>query len=273
MFDGDDRTPGLHFGDDSPGNIAESHSSDRGSNELDILYDKKFVCPLCNAAFTSKKIRSRFIKPIRLDSDFCQLFAPGDPNPLHHYIIVCPECSYGFYEDSSRIPLNVRDELARFLSDWRLSHTKSYCRERSLYDVIETYRLALVLGDLIHETHINRAGLNIRLAWLFREQQDAPSETRYLKEALQQYEQSYINSDFLKTNTTEMQILYMIGELHRRQKNYAEAIRYFGMVVYHEDRSRYRKFVNLARDQWTLAREEHKQENNGYSDLTSVADE
>jgi uncharacterized protein (DUF2225 family) len=241
------------------------------ASQLDVLYDKKFVCPLCEAAFTSKKIRSRYIKPLRLETDFCQIFAPGDPNPLYYYVIICPACSYGFYEDSARIPAQVRERVRKALEDWRLSHAKSFCQERSLFDVIAVYLLALTLADMINESQINRAGLNIRLAWLFRAQEDRAREEVYLERALKHYEQSYINGDFAKTNTTEIQLLYMIGELYRRFKNYGEAVRYFGMVVHHEDRSRYRKFVEMARDQWALAREEHKEGNAGRTDLTEVA--
>ncbi|MDR2736304.1 MAG: DUF2225 domain-containing protein [Gracilibacteraceae bacterium] len=242
------------------------------NNHMEILYDKKLICPLCGTGFSSKKIRSRFIKPEKLDTDFCQIFAPGDPNPLHYFVIICPECSYGFYDDSSRIPGNAREEVAVFLKEWRFSHPKSYCGKRSLYDVIETYRFALALADIVREIHINHAGLNIRLAWLFRGQQDGTNEQKYMTEALQHYEQSYINGDFAQTNVTEIQLLYLIGELHRRRQNYAEAIRYFGKVVHHEDKSRYRKYVSLARDQWQLAREEHMQKNNGQTDLQELTE-
>ncbi|MCL1917075.1 MAG: DUF2225 domain-containing protein [Peptococcaceae bacterium] len=271
MSDGTDQIPeqvrGMGQGDYPP---PEKSQLDEGS-QLEVLYDKKFVCPLCQAAFTSKKIRSRYVKPIRIETDFCQVFSPGDPNPLHYFVIICPKCSYGFFEDSSRIPAHVRGQVEKVVGDWRLSHTKSFCQERTLFDVIAAYLLALTLADIIHENHINRAGLNIRLAWLFRAQKDSMREETYLKEALRHYEQSYIHGDFAPSNTSEMQLLYMTGELHRRFKNYREAIRCFSMVVHHEDKSRYRKFVTLARDQWTLAREEHKQENDGKTDLTEVA--
>ena len=265
MIDGNDQHPEV-------GRPDKMHPQDSGQ-EMEILYDKKYDCPLCGAALTSKKIRSRFIKPLKMDTDFCQVFSPEQPNPLHYYVIICPGCCYGFYEDSSRIPGNVREELTRQLDSWQLVHTKSYCGERSLYDVIETYRLALTLAETIHEISINQAGLNIRLAWLFRSQQDRVNEMKYLSEALRHYEQSYYNGDFVKTNTTEIQLLYLIGELSRRLKNYAEAIRFFGMVIFHEDKSRNRKIVGLARDQWALAREEHKRENNGYTNLKEMVDE
>lgn len=254
--------------DDNSGSIQNVRDGHK-----EILYDKKLICPFCSTTFLSKKIRSRFIKPLQLDSDFYQVFAPGDPNPLHYFIVICPACSYGFYEESSKIPGNVLSKLDEFLKEWRHSHPKSYCGQRSLYDVIETYRLAIALAGIIRETQINFAGLKIRLAWLFRAQKDSTHEQIYLSEALQHYEQSYINGDFAHTNIKEIQLLYLIGELYRRQKNYTEAIRFFSMVVHHEDKSRYRKYIYLARDQWQLAREEHKAINNGKTDLQELTKE
>jgi uncharacterized protein (DUF2225 family) len=266
MFDGAEQDPGQ-VGFDAEQGENQGSEPDKGTGALEILYDKKAVCPLCGAKFSSKKIRSRYVKTERMDTDFCQVIAPDDPNPLHYYVLICPECSYGFFEDSAQVPAGLRAEVERILKEWRISHTKSYCQERTLYDVIATYRLAITLADIVNEAQINRAGLNLRLAWLFRGQKDYLREEAYLKEALKHYELSYVNSDFNKTNTTEMQLLYMTGELHRRLKNYEEAVRYFSMTVHHDDRSRYRKFVEMARTQWSLAREEHMQENNGKTNL------
>ena len=232
----------------------------RDLSQLEPLYDKKLRCPFCESPFTTKKVRSRFVKIVRIESDFCQVFDRDHWNPLHYYIAVCPQCAFAFTDEFSElIPARLRPVLQEELAKWRASHPENYSEQRTLSETIETYTWALQLADLLKEKNIVFAGLNLRRAWISRDQNDLANEKEYLQLAADFYEKSYIAGDFAETSMTEIQLLYMMGELRRRLGDHREAVRCFGKVVQHDDQSRYSKFVNMAREQWTLAVAEYKQ--------------
>jgi len=228
--------------------------------QLGPLYDKKARCPVCEHSFTSKKVRTRFIKPLKTDSDFGPLFDKNDPNnPLYYYVFVCPQCGFAFTEDFLKpVTETLKNKVAREITD-KMDKSAEYCGERSFTTAVRAFKLAIYSGQIIEETHYALAKICHRLAWIYRTAEKAEEENRFIKLAAQEYEQSYINSDFSASNIPEIQILFLIGELNRRIGNYREALKYFAAVTEHPDRSRYRKYVNWAREQWRLAAEQYKE--------------
>ncbi|KUO61953.1 MAG: hypothetical protein APF84_04785 [Gracilibacter sp. BRH_c7a] len=227
-------------------------------SQLEPLYDKKVDCPFCGKRFTTKKVRSRFIKPLRVDSDFCPIFSNGSHSPLYYYVVICPECGFAFTEDFTSYFSHVsRDNVNKEITA-KMDKNVNYCGERSFESSIRTYKLAIYSAQLVKEKHIVFAHLCLRLAWAYRGNGDSQEESRFLKLALNEYEKAFINSDFDSEKIPEMQVLYMIGELNRRLGNYSEAVKFFTAVTEHGDKSKNMKYVNIAREQWKLAVEENR---------------
>ena len=57
----------------------------------------------------------------------------------------------------------------------------------------------------------------------------------------------------------EIQILYLVGAINQKLGNYNKAVQFFAKVTEHETKSRYTKYVNLARKQWKIAVEEYRE--------------
>ncbi len=226
---------------------------------LDTLYDKKVQCPFCSHSFTSKKVRIKFIKPLKVDSDFGPIFAKEDKNnPLFYYVIVCPNCGFSFTEDFSKpfgqlTKQKVEDEISK-----KIDRNIDYCGVRDFLGAERAYKLAIYSGQLIGENHIVFANLCLRLAWINRGTGKKEEERRFLQLAASEFEQSYINTDFIPKNMPEIQILYLIGELNRQLGNSSKAVRYFSAVIGHPEKSKNSKYVNLARSQWKLAADEYR---------------
>nr|WP_315900315.1 DUF2225 domain-containing protein [Cytobacillus firmus] len=58
--------------------------------QLKPTYDKKCECRVCRQSFTTKKLRSRFVKAADYDSDFCPNYSDESMNPLLYHIHTCP---------------------------------------------------------------------------------------------------------------------------------------------------------------------------------------
>lgn len=227
--------------------------------EMSPLYDKSVICLYCKHEFKTKKVRSRFVRPIKTDSDFCQYFESNEQNPILYFINVCPECGFSFSENTTPyFPPGTRELIhAQITSKW---NKLNFCGERTINQGIQAYKLALLSSTLKKEKHIICAGICLRLAWLYRLTGDQEQEQRFLRLALSEYLDSYTEGDYEKANSSELNVLYLIGELNRRLGNYYEAIRFFSRVVNHPDRDFDPKYVKLAREQWQATKVQYEEE-------------
>ncbi|MEV5113296.1 DUF2225 domain-containing protein [Peribacillus frigoritolerans] len=51
---------------------------------------------------SNKKVRSRFVKVAKYDTDFCPIHADSAVNSLYYNIFVCSHCGFSYSEDFSR---------------------------------------------------------------------------------------------------------------------------------------------------------------------------
>ncbi|MFJ7848044.1 DUF2225 domain-containing protein [Peribacillus sp. NPDC097206] len=223
--------------------------------ELQPLYDKSIECLHCKQTSTTKKIRSRFIKVSRYDTDFCPIYENPDANALYYYIHVCRHCGFSYSEDFSRyFPPTTKEVIEeKICSKWNPHH---FSDVRSVEDAIKTYKLASYCGSLKKEKHIILAGIHLRIAWLYRFQNKQEQENRFLRLALQEYEASYSSGDFSGTQVSEVRILYLAGDISKRIGNTQAAIKFLSMVLERQKHAMESSIIQMARDRWHEIKEE-----------------
>ena len=213
------------------------------------FYAKKVTCLYCHHDFKGLRVRSRFAIPYQIDSDFCTHYRFGNYVPYYYYVDVCPSCGFAFTEEfTDKFAPGTRELIqAKVGAQW---DKRDYAHVRNVQAAIECYKLAIYAGTLKQERHVAMAGLCLRLAWIYRTEQNVEQEQRFLALALNEYEESYKRSDFNSTKMTEMKVLFLCGELSRRLGQYNKAISYFSRVVEHPDAGDEIKMVNMSREQW-----------------------
>lgn len=226
--------------------------------ELLPLYDKKYDCLMCKKTFTSKKVRTRFVKVTGYDTDFYPTYASDEANPLLYYVKVCPHCGFSFSEDfqSYFVPGTKEVIMDKVCNQW-VSH--DFGGERDINAALKTYKLASYCGTLKKEKHIIISGLYMRLSWLYRKLENKEQERRFCNLALQEYIESYMADDYRGTQVTEVRVLYLIGELSRRTDNISQAVKYFSKVIEKQRTTTERTTVELAKERWYEIREMQKQ--------------
>ncbi|MGE5700930.1 MAG: DUF2225 domain-containing protein [Clostridia bacterium] len=226
---------------------------------LDALFEKKCTCHACGNEFLSKRVRKGAIQSTKRDSDFCTHYKEQRLNPILYTIYVCPECGYSFSDQfSTYMPPHVKKRISdNITSKWT---RKDYDQIRGYEEAIATYKLAVYSAILKDEAHAVKAGLYLRLAWLYRFQDNAEEEQRFLQLSVSEYEKSFAHSDFVNRDKemSEARILYLIGELMRRTERYDKAILYFSKTIQMKNRTIETGIISMAREQWSLAREEYK---------------
>ncbi|AWX55115.1 MULTISPECIES: DUF2225 domain-containing protein [Brevibacillus] len=232
-------------------------------DNVSALYDKTSNCRHCQATFSTKRIRSGTLTMLHRDSDFYTTFKEQSLNPIIYTVNVCPECGFAFTDQ-------FRDKLApwqkqivdeQITSKWT---PKDFGNVRHVPEAIVSYKLAIYAAELTDQPHSVKAGLYLRLAWLYRFQKNVVEEMRFIDMAVEEYEQSYIHSDYTRGDKemTEVRLLYLIGELYRRLEKFDLAIKYFGKALAFRNHTIESGIIRMAQDQWQLAREEYKEKKN-----------
>lgn len=209
----------------------------------EVLFDKKVTCLCCQNEFATKKVRNSKIMVRKKDSDFCTYYERE--NPYFYDVMLCPQCSFAFTEGFSPIKPEQLSVLKKEYLD-KIGRI-DLCNERNLQDALRLYKLALLCASLKDESFTTIAGLCMRIAWLYRYQDNSHEEEKYLAKALKYYQASY-ESPANDSIMGEEKILYMIGELNGRLGNYLDTRKWFNLLLSKKNLEPALK--NLARDQW-----------------------
>jgi uncharacterized protein (DUF2225 family) len=223
---------------------------------IEPIYDKKVECLICKDTFLSKKVRSRFVKVTKYDTDFSPVYESVEANPLLYHIHVCPSCGFSFSDDFSRyFPAGSIEAIQKEVTSKWVQH--DFSSKRTINQAIQTYKLAIYSGILKKEKHIVLAGIYMRTAWLYRSAGNVEQEQRFMKVSVQEYEESYIEDDFRGTQMSEIKLLYLIGELSTRIKDGTKAVQYFSKVIERQKQSAEPRIIEMARERWHEIREKN----------------
>lgn len=218
---------------------------------MEPLYQISVRCAQCERTFQTSRVRPSFKKPILVDTDFCKHYKQENENPDYYVVRVCPHCGFASTESfAERLNDGQRAQYREQLADgWS---GKDYGGRRTLDDAMSAYKLALLSAQIVDEKERVIAGLLHHIAWLYRYRQDSEGERRFLRFAVEAYIRVY------ETGEDEMnraRLMFLIGELHRRLKDYQDAVKWFGRVI--NDKSIVDAgMIRACRDGWAMARED-----------------
>lgn len=230
----------------------------KSTGELETYYTKKHICIYCEKSFTSLSIRPRYSIPFQTDSDFCPHYKNKEVNPHYYYVNVCTECGFAFSKEfSHKFPPGSKEMIKVQIEDqWE---KRDFSKLRDFRLAVDSYKLAIYAGSIKREKHVTLGGLCLRLAWIYREENNNEQEQRFQSLALKEFEESFKISDFLGSSMTELKMLYICGELQRRLGDLTKAISYFAKIIEHPQRDDERKMLNMAREQWKITVEENRE--------------
>lgn len=218
------------------------------------FYERNYICPICQMNFSSLAIRRSAAALEKRESDYQPIYK--DLNPLHYSIIVCPVCKYAANKQSfaAELPAHLSVQLGQALLKMDTRNTE-FRKERDLDTVLESFQLAIRTAQLKKSGPGELAALIHAAAWICREANNTELERAYLDQALKYYLLAYENSSENIGKLSELQIMYLIGELNLRVGEYASAIRWFNRTYSHVDIKQNASLEKLLREQWQTANE------------------
>lgn len=225
--------------------------------EVSPYYEKKLDCLHCKKNFSTTKIRSKFIKVSSSDTDFMPIYSPEEVPAMYYNVFVCEHCGFSFTEDFSKyFAPGIVDQIKNEISDKWVHH--DFKGERTIFQAIQAYKLALLCANFKKEKHVTKAGLALRLAWLYRSLKNEGQELRFMEIAKQEYVESFSTEDYANTQMSGVRVMYMIAELARRLNDRETATRYFSKVIESQRVGGEAKLVEMAKERWEEIRSERE---------------
>ena len=214
--------------------------------EKDLIFDKKYTCPLCDREFMSKTVRSGKAKLLSADTDLRPKYDPVDS--VKYEAVVCPYCGYGalnrFFE--RLLPTQgkwIKEKISQNFKGLSTKYGDTYTYD----DAIIRYKLAL-LNTVVKKGKLSeRAYTCLKLAWVLRGKQETlPKETpnyvevmkklkaeenEMIRNAYEGFEAAFPKESFPMCGMDESTVMYLVAELARRSGNYDKANRWISQVI------------------------------------------
>lgn len=218
----------------------------------ELLYNKKIMCPVCNREIEVTKVKTKACKVKSRDTDMCVHYE--NINILFYDVWVCENCGYAALQDKfeglfTRDIQAIKDKIS---SHW---NKRSFAGERDANKAIEAFKLALLNLKIRNAKSSELAKICIRIGWLYRAKED-PKEIEFLNFALTAYNDAYQKERFPLDKLDEITCMYIIAELFRRVGKLNEAILWFSRIVSSAEARRNPKLIDMARDQYQLAKDQ-----------------
>lgn len=223
----------------------------------ELLYNKNIICPVCNRQIEVTKVKTRACKVQSRDTDMCVNYE--GINVLFYDVWVCENCGYAALQDKfeglfTRDIAVIRDKIS---SHWT---KRSFAGERDADHAIEAFKLALLTLKVRNAKNSEVAKICLRIAWLYRSKND-PKELEFLNFALNAYNDAYQNERFPLDKLDEITCMYIIAELFRRVGKFDDSTLWFSRIVSSAEARKNPKIMEMARDQYQLAKDQLAAEN------------
>ncbi|PHV72096.1 hypothetical protein CS063_01045 [Sporanaerobium hydrogeniformans] len=194
----------------------------------DVLYDKSYVCPVCNRKFTSKTIKLGKNQVVSVDLDLYPHYSLV--NPLLYDILFCEFCGYAATSKNFDTLLPKQKEWIRnqICSNYK-SHTFSefVTTEEAIYK----HKMAL-LACLTKKGKVGeQAYIALHIAWLYRDLEDTENEIAFLERAYDGFSTALSTERFPILGLDEITTMYMLAALAYKLGKPIEAKKYLGSVL------------------------------------------
>jgi len=217
----------------------------------EIFFEKRVKCLYCHNEFNTLRIRQKYIRMKKQDSDYCPYFE-GE-NPLFYEVNVCSECGFAFTDRFISISDNKKIKLKKQYID-KINVPKA-CEVRTLECALQFYKLALFSSNLLDESLLIQANLCMRIAWLYRYEGNQLEEKRFLKNALDTYLEIYQREDLDQVEMDKFQLFFMIGELYGQLGDYNNMRRLFSILL--SDPMTTPKILDRTKVSWSEYKQQH----------------
>ena len=236
--------------------------------ESDLLFDKSFICKVCDKEFKSKMVRTGKVKLIGSDNDLRPKYQHVDS--LKYDAIVCPYCGYAALNRFYNYMTDTQAKLIKINISANFKGLKEGEDILTYDEAITRHKLALVNAVVKHAKASEKAYTCLKLAWLFRGKAEtlpadtpnlesvkkelAAQEKEYIANAYEGFMEAFSKEPFPMCGMDETTMTYLTADLARQSGKYDEALRMIARVITARDANE--RIKSKARDMKDLIKAE-----------------
>ena len=213
--------------------------------EKDLIYDRSFVCPVCDSSFTSKIMKSN--KPKLLGTDFDLRARYDGIDAAKYEVVMCPTCGYAAL---MRYFTGITSSQAKLIREKISQTVRITPHQGDIYtykEALERYKLALVGAVVRHAKNSEKAYVCLKYAWLVRgyaeslkekEQPDqalltelAGQENELLQHAYKGFTEARQTEMFPLCGMNEVTVDYLLAALGMRFQDFEVSLRLLGSII------------------------------------------
>ena len=213
--------------------------------EKDLIYDRSFVCPVCDSPFTAKIMKSNKARLLGTDQDLRARYDGIDA--VKYDVVMCPVCAYAAIIRFFPSVTSSQAKLIREKISQNVVLTK-YDEEIYSYEqAMERYKLALVNAVVKRAKAGEKAYICLKSAWVLRGYRESLQESgdydRNFTDQLERQEEEVLENaykGFSEARQSEMlpicgmngiTVDYLVAVLAMRFKDYNVAIKLLSVVI------------------------------------------
>ncbi|AGF59072.1 MULTISPECIES: DUF2225 domain-containing protein [Clostridium] len=217
------------------------------TNILNHLFDKNIICPVCDAHFKAKTVKSKSPRISSRDSDFFIRYSPV-VNPYFYDVLICNSCGYAaMRSDFDNIKTHKKELVfSNVTPKWKPRVYPDILDEKL---AIERYKLALLNAVLLDLQDSTKAMLSLKIAWMYRLLNDSNQEKTFLTQALDGFNDAYSKELFPIYGLQRDAFMYMLGELNRKLGNTQNALLWYSKTIVSVNSSnRIKELARIGKD-------------------------
>lgn len=213
--------------------------------EKDIVFDKTYVCPVCDLNFPSKAVKSGKAKLLGTDPDLRARYDLIDPNKYD--VILCPKCGYAAL---SRFFDKITQPQARLIKEKISASIQVPEYDDPIYtykEALERYKLALVNAVVKKSRASEKAYICLKSGWIARGYRERllaegsadakriaeleKQENEFLQNAYKGFAEARQTEGYPMCGMDETTVDYLLAVLASRFKKYDVASRMIASVL------------------------------------------
>lgn len=217
--------------------------------EKDVLFDKTYLCPVCDREFRAKTIKTGRVKLVGTDTDLRPKYKIVDP--LKYDAVACPHCGYAAI---SRFFRNITPSQIALVKKNVSENFKGLEENDDIYsydDAIIRHKLALANSIVKKSKTSERAYTCLKTAWVIRGKRESLSrnmqdnkkqvktllreELGFILNAYEGFEEAYSKESFPMCGMDEVTVNLLVAELARRVGKNDEAGRWISQILISKD--------------------------------------
>lgn len=243
--------------------------------EKDLVFAKKYVCPVCETSFTSLSVRTGKVHVKEQEIDLHPIYDIMDE--IKYDVVACPSCGYAAlarYFDA--VTKRQKDAIRQKIC----MNYKPIERTYEIYtydDALERFQLALVNAIVKEAKPSEKAYLCLRYAWLIRQmlrdpetmalpqyddarkKEMAEEEKELLKNALEGFVTAKQSESFPIAGMNTLTLDYLLAALYMENEDYNHSMKLIGEILVSRSASNHTK--EKARDMKDMIEEKIKSKN------------